>query len=137
MAEGRIPIPGSEVRRRPDARPSDPADSDQRIKATIVLRRHADRIKGADPEELRQVVEFARGCGLQVLEESVPKRMVRVVGTVGELNAAFGISLRCFGSSASGGAYLSYEGPLTVPDRLAGCILAVLGLHQAPVARPR
>ena len=130
------------------------APPDAVLEATILLRRRADpeteerlaRILrgeaeplsreeaadslGADPVELHRAMEFAASAGLTIVESSLAKRSVRVSGTVAQMQAAFGVTLR----SAAGGAFF-YEGALTIPAALEGIVTAVLGLDQRPVAR--
>ena len=127
MTDDRIAIPGSAVTRSPGVERMRTADPNQIIEPTIVVRRPAD---------LNAVVDFARLQGLQILEESAAKRMVRVRGSIQQMNAAFGIDLAHY-SAPDGTGFLSYDGSLTATALAAPAILAVLGLHQQPVARRR
>ena len=56
-------------------------------------------------------------------------RTVKVEGAATDFNRAFGIDLSSFGN------YVSYSGPITVPESLASVVVAVLGLDNRPVAR--
>lgn len=158
MADDRVVIPGSELKRSEALRRREAADPEQVIEATIVLRRpasanqmSADLLAGrssagsrqevqaglaADPADWKAVLDFVRGQGLAVAEENAQRRMVRVAGTVQQMNAAFGIELE-YVVGPAGNRYLSYNGALKVPAPVAPAITAVLGLHREPVAKPR
>jgi hypothetical protein len=129
MADERADVPGSIVRRSESACRLRSADPGQIIQATIVVGRPAD------PGDIDAVTDFARRYGLTVLEASAAKRSVRVEGSIDKMNRAFGTDLAYFGDDD--GEYLSYDGSLSVDADLAGRVIAVLGLHQQPVARPR
>ncbi len=151
MANDRVAISGSEVKRSGALRRVQAADPNQAIEATIVIRRpvgaklavdsgksraEIERQLAADPADVAAVVEFACSHGLSVVEQSPEKRTVHVAGTVEQMNDAFGIEV---GQFAGPGRehFLSYDGPLTVPGSVAAAITAVLGLNQQPVARAR
>ena len=57
-------------------------------------------------------------------------------GLTAQMQAAFGVTLEVVGDAASQ-QHITYQGPLTVPKQLDGIIVAVLGLDQRPVAKPR
>ena len=87
----------------------------------------------ADPNDLQAVAAFARSYGLNVSESSPAKRVVKVSGTVAQMEAAFGVKLRC--SMVKGKPYLYYEGAISIPASLDQVIVGVLGLDQRPAAR--
>ena len=128
MDTERAEVPGSAVRRSEAVRRIQSAEPDRTITATIVLRRPADA------KDLTAIAEFARGSGLSVKEVSAAKHSVLIEGPVRLMNTAFGVELAVF--EGPHGPYLSYDGPLSAPQELAAKIL-VLGLDQAPVAKPR
>jgi kumamolisin len=151
VANDRIAISGSEVKRSGALRRMQAADPNQAIEATIVIRRPAgakpaahsgksraeiEKQLAANPADMAAVRDFARRCGLSVVEESPEKRTVRVAGTVEQMNDAFGIEVGQF-AGPGGERFLSYDGPLTVPSSVSAAITAVLGLDQQAVARPR
>jgi kumamolisin len=151
VADDRVAISGSEVRRSGALRRTQAADPNLAIEATIVIRRPAGGKLGANsgisraeiekqlaagPADMAAVSDFARRNGLSVVEESPEKRLVRVAGTVRQMNQAFGIELGQFEGPGSE-RFLSYDGPLTVPASVSAAITAVLGLDQQAVARPR
>ena len=125
----------------------------QNLTATIVLRRRPDGADtadlllsgqfkpesreealqqiSADPRDVAAIEVFAHEYGLQVLEADAGKRIVKVSGSVADFDRAFGIQIGMFGN------FISYQGPITVPEALAGVVIAVLGLDNRPVARAR
>jgi len=158
VPDERVAISGSEVKPSGVLRRLQTADPAEAVEATIVIRRPAaanqvaaellagrasqtsreqmQKQLAADPADMKTVTEYARLHGLNVLEESAEKRMVRVAGTLRQMNAAFGIELG-YVAGPGGSRFLSYNGPLTAPARVSAAITAVLGLHREPVARPR
>ena len=117
---GYLRVDGSE--RRPDrrARQIGPANSNERISVTIVLRRRSDgqpapgltefarrpplsgeRLSaedfaarfGADPSDLERVVAFLQTHGLTVVDTDPAARTVVASGTVGQLSEAFAVNL--------------------------------------------
>jgi kumamolisin len=55
-------------------------------------------------------------------------------GTVGAVNAAFGVDLTTF--AHANGTYRGRTGPIFLPDELRGVVQAVLGLDNRPQAEP-
>jgi kumamolisin len=90
---------------------------------------------GADAADLQKVEDFARAHGLTVVDSSAGRRTVVVRGTVAQLSAAFGVTLkRCQAGDVS---YRGREGSVSVPADLAGVVQAVLGLDNRPQAATR
>ncbi|HEY5350528.1 MAG TPA: S53 family peptidase [Candidatus Lustribacter sp.] len=135
-----------------------PADPDERMSVTIVLRPRSngggdpggyaaaalfDRTylsraelaerRGADPSEMLAVERFAVGAGLLVREADGARRSVVVEGTVAQLTAAFRVDLRRF--HVEGGTFRGRVGTISVPAELAGIVTGVLGLDERPQAR--
>jgi hypothetical protein len=144
MSGGRSEIAGSVVTRSEAVRRVRPADPNQIVDITIVIRRPASVASGktrdeieqslsASPADITAVTNFARRCGLTLKEVSPAKRIVQVQGPAQAMNLAFGIELAYF--DGPNGTFLSYAGPLTVESEVAPSIAAVLGLHQEPVAK--
>jgi kumamolisin len=95
---------------------------------------------GAAQTDLDAVVAFAERHKLKVVEQSIAKRLVRVSGTVKQLNEAFGVELRHYRHpNPDVGMYRSYEGDVQLPAELAGVVEGVLGLdnHKMVRTRPR
>jgi kumamolisin len=156
MAGGRAEIAGSAVTRSATVRRVRPADPDQTVEASIVIRRpflsqsagentsalsspktreEIEKSLAAEPSDITAVTDLARRYGLKVIESSAARRTVRVEGSAQNMNRAFGIELAYF--EGPNGTFLSYDGPLTVDFDVAPSIMAVLGLHQEPVAKSR
>lgn len=136
MSEQRAEIPGSEPPHPAGARSWTAADPNREVTVTVMLRREAPERTGAGPQELDAIRSFAQQYGLTVVDQKPAARTVHLRGTVREMDAAFGTQLREF-QDAHGHRYLSYDGPLSVPQPLAGIVMAVLGLDQRPIARHR
>ena len=78
--------------------------------------------------------EFAHEQGLTVTGVNPDARSVKLLGTVGQLNTAFGVDLGEY--TMATGTYRGREGEVQVPAPLADRVLAVLGLDDRPAARP-
>lgn len=96
----------------------------------------ADRF-GADPADIRRVVEFARGAGLTVVESSAARRSVVLSGTVAQLTAAFDVQLDLYYSHPDGGSFRGRQGPIRIPGDLQDVVEGVFGLDDRPQATPR
>jgi len=118
---GRSEIPGS-APVRPANEPRTVLPPDRTLTVSIVLERSSQ-------EDVKAVEGFATDYGLRVTEASAAKRTVKVSGSPQSLGRAFGVELHGFGS------YVAYQGPLTIPDKLSGIVMAVLGLDTRPIAR--
>jgi hypothetical protein len=154
MSSGRAEIAGSATRRDPLEHYSGPADSNQVIEVTIVIRRPAsvqgaassgrtreeiEKSLSADPADIAAVGDFVRRSGLAVKEISPEKRTVRAEGPVETLNRAFDTNLSYFYrvDDPHRTKYLSYEGVLSAESDVAARIISVLGLDQKSIAKPR
>ena len=157
-ARDRVELPGSARQPAPQASRSGEVDPDERVDATVVLRRgqpleaietYAFRARdggqrlprtefarrhGARAEDVAQVRAFAREYGLQVTERPPSLRSVLLSGTARQMQLAFGTTLHRFASPR--GVYRGRVGPLTLPTSLQGIVSAVLGLDNRPVATP-
>jgi kumamolisin len=157
----RVPVPGSERAAVPDAQVIGAPDPNQRIEVTLVLRRRPSSEQlpppeelgsrlpherqyltreelasrhGADPNDVAQVTEFAQEHNLKVEEVSLPRRTVKVSGTVADLNRAFGVTMEHYRHGES--VYRSRVGSVYVPSNLEEIVKGVLGLTNRPVAKP-
>ncbi len=106
------------------------------------------RTHGAADEDLAAAAAFAKSKGLSVTESHAGRRTVTVLGTAAQLNAAFGITLNHYeapvpsarhalknGSPVAGVTvqthiYHGFDGPVTLPEELAGVVQAVFGLDN-------
>ncbi len=156
----RIMLVGSERPARDGAKDLGAAEPKERFVVSVLLRRRSaealtarvarlregDRSEkpmtreafadafGADPADAGAVAAFARQSGLDVVSQDLPRRTLRLSGTVGQFNAAFAISLRRFDHPS--GAYRGHFGPVSLPFELADLVEAVLGLDDRPQAAP-
>ena len=115
-----VAIPGSERRPSKTAKLTGPADPNEVIDVTIMIRRRPDgpslpdhdyflstppaqrqrmpeaefAVKyGGSQEDIDKVVAFAQAHGLTVVETSTARRMVVVRGSVAQMSAAFAVEL--------------------------------------------
>jgi kumamolisin len=88
---------------------------------------------GADPADIASVKAFASGQGLRVIQESEARRTVVVVGTVAQVEPAFGVRLDQY--DHPDGQYRGRQGTIELPSELHGLVEAVLGLDNRPQAR--
>jgi kumamolisin len=90
--------------------------------------------RGADPEDIEKVEAFAEDHKLTVVEVSIPKRSIRLSGTIRDLTAAFRPNLK---KTRVGNRILrTRTGGISVPKDLVNSVVAVLGFDNRPVARP-
>jgi kumamolisin len=85
----------------------------------------------ADTADMQTVMNFIQQHGLQLVSQNAASRTVKASGTVAQLESAFGVSL----GSADGPIHPKEE--LKLPADLAGHVIAVLGMDQRPIAKPR
>jgi kumamolisin len=91
---------------------------------------------GAAPSDLEAVAAFGQAHELEVVEQSIAKRLVRVRGTAAQMSEAFGVKLGRY-EHPRGGTYRSYEGEVQLPAELAGVVEGVLGLDNRRMVRTR
>lgn len=89
---------------------------------------------GADPDDLAKVAAFAHDQGLTIVESSIPKRSVKLSGTVEALGTAFGVKMARY--EAKKIRYRGRTGSVYVPLELAEIVESVMGFDNRPVARP-
>ena len=134
------------------------ADPDQKIDASIVLRRppqasglgeeilsggfatasqqSIEQAVAADPEDVVAVRNFLNQQGLAVTGEMAAARTLQIEGSVGQMTAAFDVTFGLV-KDASGSSFLTYKGSISIPAALKDIVVAVLGLDQRPVAQRR
>ena len=137
-----------------------PADPQERLEVSLILRRGAgDEFRarvtelasgvtgracmnreefaqrhGADPGDLAAVRAYASSCGLSVVQEHAARRTVVLQGTVAQFNAAFQVQLQQMRHDRC--SYRGRTGSITLPSALDGVVEAVLGLDSRPQASP-
>ena len=156
----RRPLEGSEKRLSDQARDLGPADPNERLEVSVLVRRRqsdqlrarAERLRrgdpsgdhmsredfanqfGAGPADMGAVAAFAQSFGLSAVARDPARRTMVLSGTVAQFNAAFGVDLRRIQHPE--GSYRGRTGVIQLPEELHGVIEAVLGLDNRPVARP-
>jgi kumamolisin len=158
----KILLKGSERTAVPGARVVAPANPDERLEVSVLVRRrgmqalksrlagglagqkipHLSREEfarehGADPADFAKVRVFAEARGLRVLEEHGARRTVILSGTVAQFSDAFGVQLHQMQISDAGGTYRGRTGGIYLPTEWDGVVEAVLGLDNRPQATPR
>ncbi|HEX4181000.1 MAG TPA: S53 family peptidase, partial [Caulobacteraceae bacterium] len=154
------PLLGSERTPLSGARDTGAADPNERVEASVLVRRrkavdltarvgrlrqgdksvgHMNRDRfaaeyGADPADMAAVARFAAAHGLTVASQDPARRTLVLSGTVAQFNQAFAVDLRRF--QHAGGAYRGRVGAIHIPEELEGVVIAVLGLDNRPQARP-
>ena len=159
--QDRVELKGSARAAFPSGQDVGPADPNQQIEVSVLLRRGskpgdfpaADQMAsslprdrkyltreefakqyGASPADIEKVRAFATQYNLKVASEDRASRTVKLTGTVQAFNDAFGASLRRYEHAS--GTYRCRTGALTIPADLDGIIEGVLGLDNRPQAKP-
>jgi kumamolisin len=148
--DSRLPLPGSERQPPADAQLVGPADAEEPVTVTVVVRRRepdravadpmdratfAER-RGAHDDDLAAVEQFARDHRLTVAETSAERRTVKLSGSVADASAAFGVELHRY-DHPEHGSFRGRTGPLFVPAELIDVVEGVFGLDDRPQLRPR
>jgi kumamolisin len=149
MKNGKAPIPGSE--RRPVGQRIADQPQDETIEVSVILkpavragtpapgseflsRETFAEDHGPDPKIVEDLRQFAAGYGLAVTDVSIPRRTVKLQGTVAEMALAFDVEQ--FGQyEVHGRRYRARCGAIHLPAGLAASVEAVLGLDDRPQAR--
>ncbi len=157
-------LAGSSALARPGAEPAGPVAADQPVEVTVVLRPRPDAtgstasllgqitgprvgqaramsrqelvaVRGADPQDVDRVRQFAEQTGLTVVAEDPSSRRVVLAGSARQMGSAWGVTLTEY--THPEGSFRSHDGPVRLPEELAEAVVAVLGLDTRPIARPR
>jgi len=158
IPEGYQRIEGSERRIAPGARLIGPADPNETVSVTIIVRRRPDGSPmpemdywtktppgqrkflsheefavrhGAAQADLDAVVNFARSHGMTVVETSVARRAIVTSGTVAQTSRAFAVELGRYESPTE--KYRGREGVIHIPADLANIVEGVFGLDSRRV----
>ncbi len=151
--QNKIALPGSDRAAMPGATMVGPADPNQQVEISIVLKQRRElklddlqgRILshdefasayGAEPKQLERVREFARANGLTVVEtpDEIARRTVKLRGTVSQLEAAFSVTLNQY--EHPDGNFRGRTGKIHIPADLADIVQGVFGLDNRPQAKP-
>jgi kumamolisin len=149
-----VPLPGSERSAPTELQMLSPRlNSDERVEATVVLRRRtpvpsgaldptADPasfapVYGADPSDVTAVSDRLSGLGLDILSTDPRSRRLRVAGPVGVISRVFGtqLGLATPPDPNDPTEHRVRSGGLSIPADLDGIVTAVLGLDDRPQTR--
>jgi kumamolisin len=140
---GSRPLPGSEVPALPASEYVGPANADDRLVVSVYLDMPEPTDQGQGPpspsgpqttnNRITAVADWAREAGLEVVDTDPMAGRIRLAGSVEALQRAFGVELQHY--RRAGHDYMSYDGPLYLPDHLHPVVGAVLGLDTRPIAR--
>ena len=151
MPTERVAVRGSERKAPVDASVVGPADPNDEVTVTVVVRRKTEELPapnavplprdkfaelyGADPADVGQVEQFAAEFDLTVGQIDLSRRSITVSGTVANMSEAFGTQLFVFQSPD--GTYRGRTGALSIPTHLGAIVVGVFGLDVRPQARLR
>jgi kumamolisin len=149
-------LPGSERAAAPGAEYVGAVDPDEQVELTLVLRRRGELAEsvvhagvltsaelaqsyGADPADVDRVRAVITSAGAEVLAVDLASRRIRVGGALSVWMQLFGAELtRVRSTDPTSGQPVEHRhraGTLSVPDALAGVVVAVLGLDDRPQSR--
>jgi kumamolisin len=158
--EDRVELKGSTRAALPDGQDVGPADPNQQIEVSVLLRRGSKpgefpsaeragaqlprqrkylsreefaRTHGASAADLEKIRAFATQHSLKIVSENAASRTVKLSGTVQAFNDAFGANLRRYQHSS--GTYRCRTGALTIPANLESIVEGVFGLDNRPQAK--
>ena len=152
---GLVGLPGSVPAAPAAVQRGGPLPGDERVEATLVLRRRAEpppaafrsvlsraeltEQYGADPADVGRVTEAVTAAGAAVVGVDAAARLLRIEGPASVMNALFGTTLQqaTLAEPRAAGRVRHPEGELSLPRHLAGVVTAVLGLDTRPQLRPR
>src|SRR6202008_4418123 len=159
--QDRVELKGSARAALPGGKDVGPADQNQKIEVSVLLRRGSKSVElppldqiasrlprdrkyrtreefakqhGASTQDIEKIRAFAAQYGLKVAREDPASRTVKPTGTVQASHDAFGANLRRY--DLASGSYRCRTGALTIPTDLDGIIEGVLGLDNRPQAKP-
>ena len=90
-------------------------------------------LKSQPDEPMSLVRFFAADNNLDVVDENRITRTIQLKGTYENIIDAFGLTLNTSEDTAiSHNPFLSYEGPIVLPDYLLDKVISVIGLDQRP-----
>jgi subtilase family serine protease len=90
---------------------------------------------GASTADLDAVAQFAAASGLQVVESSIPRRIVVLKGTAAQMSTAFQVELSTYETAEE--TYRGREGDVQVPALLVDIVEGIFGLDNRKMAAPQ
>jgi kumamolisin len=152
-----IPVAGSDREPVAGAQYINPAQHNEQIRVTVVLRRRgagpdmaeaaraprAFRSRaeyglahGADPNDFEAIEQFAHENGLTIVERHEASRRIVLAGPVDKIQQAFDVKLGDYNVPERGFQYRGRQGNVCVPSQIHPAVLAVLGLDNRLIAKP-
>lgn len=147
-----LPLPGSEKKPVTGAHSTGPTHPEETVAVTLRLRAKVagtpDKpITTSSDEDVKEVTDWAGKAGLTVVSSSKDERNVKLTGTVGQMNAAFGVALANYqappdAENKAGFNYRGRTGAIYLPKNLVidndgtPIIEGVFGLDDRPAAKP-
>ena len=153
--QDRVELKGSTRAPLPGGKDVGPADPNQEIEVSVLLRRGSKPPKlpstsltgplkkrkyltreefahqyGAKPDDINQIHAFAKEYRLRVVSEDRASRSVKLGGTIKAFNSAFGVDLRKYEHGS--GTYHCRSGSISLPSKLGPIIEGVFGLDNRP-----
>lgn len=114
----------------------------QALGGRILSRNEFDRLHAADTADFETLRRFAHQHGLAVDESasSLSRRTLVLRGSVRAIQQAFGVELHDYSSPGLRGRprtrFHTFKGRISLPETVAGVVVAVLGLDARPIAKP-
>lgn len=99
-------------------------------------REELEKTHGANPADVKKVAEFARQNGLEVVEQDLGSRTIKLRGTVANMQKAFGVALKTYRDETGKRSYRGRIGAVQVPDELGSLITSVHGLDNRQQVKP-
>ncbi len=151
-----VKLPGSDRQPLPGAVKAGTLDPNEAMHVTVVLRERpaagkqpslaqlvdsgkrvsrdefAERY-GADPEDVKQVEQFAHAHGLKVGQVNLPARTVALTGNCSAFMKAFQVQLAPY--QYEGKTFRGRSGAVNIPTELSGIVRGVHGLDNRPQAQ--
>lgn len=103
-------------------------------KRKYITRENFASQRGADPDDLAKVEDFAREHNLTIVYASLARRTVKLAGTIGDLRAAFKVNLKRY--RIGNKVFRGRTGAIFVPSGLSEIVVGVLGFDDRPAATP-
>lgn len=105
-------------------------------KRTYLSRTQLAEQDGATESDIQALTTFAEANGLRIVRTNAARRSVVLAGSIGLLNAAFGVRLTQYRLQGRIFRGLDTDSAIQVPAALASSVVGVFGLENFPVARP-
>ena len=154
--QSRVTLNGSSKSPLPSGQDLGPADPNQSLEVTLLLRRHRSpdpanfasnslhqrryltraefaRSHGATSHSVQRVRDFADQYNLKITQENLPARLIKLSGTVQSFHQAFGVDLHHYRDASR--TFRCRSGPLTIPSDLQDIVQGVFGLDNRPQAK--